>query len=58
MSGIYCFKIIKSVCINDYHLELGVLTLGVLTLDGVLLENQLLRLMKQKKSMHKSCRIA
>ena len=54
MSGIYCFKIIKSVCINDYHLELGILTPGVLTLEGVLLENQVLRLIKKKKSMHKS----
>jgi hypothetical protein len=40
--------VVKSVCIDDYHLELGVLTLGVLTLGGVLLENQVLRLKKQK----------
>ena len=36
---------------KDYHLALGVLTLGVLALDDVLLENQLLRLIKQKKSI-------
>ena len=42
---------VKALRINDYHLELGVLTLGVLALDGVLLENQLLRLIKEKKSI-------